>query len=60
MEPVFFWPFPRVTGCCEHFYSHLTLSYIEECRWDEPERDAAHAQNGAVSQLIGSPLALGE
>ena len=39
MEPVSFWPFPRVTGCCEHFYSHLVVSYVEECRWDGPERD---------------------
>ena len=39
MEPVSFWPFPQVTGCCEHFYSHLVVSYVEECRWDGPERD---------------------
>ena len=23
MEQVSFWLFPRVTGYCEHFYSHL-------------------------------------
>ena len=40
MEPVSFWPFPRVTGCCEHFYSHLAVWCIEECRWDGQERDA--------------------
>ena len=39
MEPVSFWPFPRVTGCCEHFYSHLVGLCIEECRRDAPERD---------------------
>ena len=39
MDPVSFWPFLQVIGCCEHFYSHLVVSYIEECRWDGPERD---------------------
>ena len=39
MDPVSFWPFPQVTGCCEQFYSHLSFLCIEECRRDGPERD---------------------
>ena len=39
MEPVSFRPFPRVIGCCEHFYSHLVVSFIEECGRDGPERE---------------------
>ena len=35
MDPVSFWQFPRVFGCCEHFYSHLVVLCIEECRWDD-------------------------
>ena len=29
MDPVSFWPFLLVTGCCEQFYSHLVVLYIE-------------------------------
>ena len=34
MDPVSFWPFLLVTGCCEQFYSHLVVLYIEECQRD--------------------------